>query len=642
MESYNVKSTTSFVDASINSNKSKFVDTALNLENPSSNILRQFGENNHPELTVNGLGNNLLALFDILIRDLIFNEGLLRNSINLVLNDVNNNKDIDLLKNLFVLVFQTRWCRGGKGEKLLTYKMFKILYENYPNVIISLIPLLPEYGYWNDLNNLVNECIDNPVNEIDYKPIYSTVWKTFAKQMKIDLKELDNANTEKRVPNLTFCFKYVPSEGHSFDKKLKKTLGVGSVDFICKELFPDIVGDILTKATPKQKTAAWRNAKSLYRNQCTKVRSALDIPEVKECAHRFAEINFSKMPARCLKNKMKAYLNEKLKQPSNHPNGNRFPNDEDRVAARNNLLKVLNEVGVNGSQCDPHELVSKVFGKTSLSIGVKSVINSQWISLRDNVLAMIQDRRDKIIELENVNNTDTGNMIVMSDVSGSMSGDPMLVSIGMGILISEICHPAFRDLVLTFSDNPMFHDLSNCSTFCEKVYSLSKADWGGSTNFEAAMNKIALIVESKKLKNDEIPNLLIVSDMQFDQARSTGYYSRSRSSPWATSYERIKNMFHSLGLKIHGTPLDPPKIIFWNVRAKTGFPASSDQEGVMLMSGYSPSLMKFILSGEMEIKDELGNSEQITPIETLNKILTDSGLDPVRDVLDSELSDFMF
>tara|TARA_X000000950_G_scaffold280066_1_gene373922 strand:- start:96 stop:1991 length:1896 start_codon:yes stop_codon:yes gene_type:complete len=622
-----------------NSVKSSFVDAANNLENPSSNILRQFGENNHPELTVFGLGDNLLALFDILIRDLIFNEDQLRYSINLVLNDVNIKKDIDLLKNLFVLAFQTRWCRGGKGERLLSYKMLKILYEKYPNVVISLIPLLPEYGYWGDLNNLVKECIDNPVSNINYQSIYSTVWKTFAQQMKIDLVELDKANNEKRTANLTFCFKYVPSEGHSYDKKIKNELGIGSVDFICKELFPDIVGDILTTATPKQRTAAWRNAKSLYRNQCTKVRSALDIPEVKECAHRFAEINFSKMPARCLKNKMKAYLNEKLNQsPSNELNGNRFPNDEDRITARNNLLAVLKDVGVNGSQCDPHELVNKVLGKLHLSTGVKTVINSQWISLRDNVLAMIHDRRDKINELENQINTDTGNLIVMSDVSGSMSGDPILVSIGMGILISEICHPAFRDLVLTFSTNPIFHDLSKCSTFCEKVYSLSKADWGGSTNFEAAMNKIALIVESKKLKNDEIPNLLIVSDMQFDQARSSGYYSRSTSSSWATSYERIKNMFNSLGLKIHGTPLDPPKIIFWNVRAKTGFPASSDQEGVMLMSGYSPSLMKFILSGEMEIKDELGNSEQITPMQTLNKILNDPGLNPVRDILDSELN----
>ena len=58
----------------------------------------------------------------------------------------------------------------------------------------------------------------------------------------------------------------------------------------------------------------------------------------------------------------------------------------------------------------------------------------------------------------------------------------------------------------------------------------------------------------------------------------------------------------------------------------------------MLMSGYSPSLMKFILSGEMEIKDELGNSEQITPMQTLNKILNDPGLNPVRDILDSELN----
>jgi len=33
-----------------------------------------------------------------------------------------------------------------------------------------------------------------------------------------------------------------------------------------------------------------------------------------------------------------------------------------------------------------------------------------------------------------------------------------------------------------------------------------------------------------------------------------------------------------------------------------GYPAAADQKGVMLrlLSGYSPALMKFILSGEME------------------------------------------
>ena len=101
-------------------------------------------------------------------------------------------------------------------------------------------------------------------------------------------------------------------------------------------------------------------------------------------------------------------------------------------------------------------------------------------------------------------------------------------------------------------------------------------------------------------------------------------------------------MFYDLGMKVHGAPFDPPKIIFWNVAAGEGFPVAADQEGVMLMSGYSPALMKFVFSGEMEAEVEVVDEatgevtkvkRQITPREALHKVLTDSGLDPVRDVL---------
>ena len=93
---------------------------------------------------------------------------------------------------------------------------------------------------------------------------------------------------------------------------------------------------------------------------------------------------------------------------------------------------------------------------------------------------------------------------------------------------------------------------------------------------------------------------------------------------------------------VHGRPLNPPTIIFWNVRADTlGYPAAADQKGVMLLSGYSPALMKFILSGEMEEEhitlDEEGNAvktrTQVDPRETLHRVLHDSGLDPVWAVL---------
>ena len=100
-----------------------------------------------------------------------------------------------------------------------------------------------------------------------------------------------------------------------------------------------------------------------------------------------------------------------------------------------------------------------------------------------------------------------------------------------------------------------------------------------------------------------------------------------------------------LGLELHGRPLDAPQIIFWNVRSDTvGFPASATQKGVMLLSGFSPALMKFILSGEMEEEVIVGvdadgkaikEKNQVDPRETLRRVLYDTGLDSVRAKLDA-------
>lgn len=631
------------------SGMSLFKQGALDDENPDHEVKRQFGENSHAELTATGLGDHMVALFDKLVRELGDDEARIREYMRQILMEARASQDIEQVKNLFTLVFQTRWCRGGKGEKRLTYKMLKILYEEYSSVVVALLPLLWQFGYWKDYFLLLEECIDHPISGINYVPLFTATWQLVARQMKIDRGTMQKAENDGGTPELTFCFKWAPSEGKSFDRKVKAMLGRGAVDLLCQELFPVIVGDHLRSATATVRSKAWRLAKMTYRKWCAEARTALDIPEVKECAHLFAEINFANMTSKCLKDKMKSWLNEQLKvvPTAYEVDGNRCPDDPDRVAARHNLLKVLVEKGVHGGQCDPHELVAQVFNKGPLSSGVKAVVNGQWTSLRENVVSQVDHRRAELQALGEILGVDTGKLVIMSDVSGSMSGDPMLVSIGMGILVSEICHPAFQNLVLTFSGNPQFHDLSGCPTFADKVISLAAADWGGNTDFEAAMNRVAYIVETKRLTQDEIPDLLVVSDMQFDEARGSGgygYYGSGSSKPkaWETSYEKIRMMFHDLGMKVHGTPFDPPKIIFWNVRATTGFPVDADQPGVMLMSGYSPALMKFILSGEMEAEVEVVDEatgevtkvkRQITPREALHKVLSDSGLDPVREVL---------
>jgi len=76
------------------------------------------------------------------------------------------------------------------------------------------------------------------------------------------------------------------------------------------------------------------------------------------------------------------------------------------------------------------------------------------------------------------------------------------------------------------------------------------------------------------------------------------------------------------------------------------YPAGADEEGVTLLSGYSPSLLKFIFSGELEeeveVVDEKGQVKKVkvrlSPKETLEKILKEEGLNPVREILDKYFS----
>jgi len=47
-----------------------------------------------------------------------------------------------------------------------------------------------------------------------------------------------------------------------------------------------------------------------------------------------------------------------------------------------------------------------------------------------------------------------GSVLPLCDVSGSMTGTPMSVSVAMGIWLSALAAPEFKDLVLTFTTRP--------------------------------------------------------------------------------------------------------------------------------------------------------------------------------------------
>ena len=58
-----------------------------------------------------------------------------------------------------------------------------VLYERYAAVVVDLVQLIPTYGCWKDLLNLLLECKHG---NVDYAPLRHKVWNMFARQLKAD------------------------------------------------------------------------------------------------------------------------------------------------------------------------------------------------------------------------------------------------------------------------------------------------------------------------------------------------------------------------------------------------------------------------------------------------------------------------
>ena len=123
-----------------------------------------------------------------------------------------------------------------------------------------------------------------------------------------------------------------------------------------------------------------------------------------------------------------------------------------------------------------------------------------------------------------------------------------------------------------------------------------------STNLEAAFKTILNQAVKFNIPQDEMPTkVLILSDMEFNSAISDGWRDDSKWNP--TAIAMIDEMFADAGYT-------RPGIIFWNLHARDGnFPARFDEMGTALISGFSPSIMKSVIS----------NPNSLTPINIMNE-----------------------
>ena len=112
---------------------------------------------------------------------------------------------------------------------------------------------------------------------------------------------------------------------------------------------------------------------------------------------------------------------------------------------------------------------------------------------------------------------------------------------------------------------------------------LAHAEWGNSTNLLGVFDTILLKAVENHLPANEMPKtILIISDMEFNCCGKL------------SNYDSIRLRYMSAGYNV-------PNIVFWNVNGRVGnCPITMNDSNVALVSGASPSIIKSVLSGDID------------------------------------------
>ena len=283
-----------------------------------------------------------------------------------------------------------------------------------------------------------------------------------------------------------------------------------------------------------------------------------NVVEQQMCANKWDDINHSHVPSLAASRYKKAFTRH----------GTKFAEYVEK------LVKGEAGVKVNAGAVYPYDILKGIntygisYGKTELDHIVK-----QWEALPNYV--------------------GDANILPLVDVSGSMtcpvggrtSGSKtscLDVAVSLGLYLADKNKGKFKDTFLTFSSSPQLLHLKG--NIVEKMNQMVRSQWEMSTNLHAAMDKILQTAIKGKVPQEEMPGtLLIMSDMQFNAC------ARHDDS----AMEMIARKYETAGYKV-------PQIVFWNLNAADNVPVKADTSGAALVSGFSPAIVKSVLSTDMD------------------------------------------
>lgn len=314
------------------------------------------------------------------------------------------------------------------------------------------------------------------------------------------------------------------------------------------------------KAANKELAIAVRQALGLtqreYRQTLTALRGRIGLVEHDMSERTYEHIDYSRLPAQAHRKHVKAFRR----------------NDGERYQAFLDAVQ-RGEAKVNTSTLYPYELFD-------LCRSDPSAADALWKNLPDYT----QPGQDAL---------------VLPDVSGSMAGRPISVSVSLALYFAERNTGPYKGYFLSFDTTPKLVKVPESGDLAHKLRAVNghTHNWG-STNLEAAFDAIL----RAGVQSGQVPGVLyIVSDMQFNSALNHAD---------ASVFESAEQSFAEVGLEL-------PHVVFWNVNARHDqLPATAMDGNVTLVSGLAATTFALAVQGKSprELVDDVINSERYEKI----------------------------
>lgn len=111
-----------------------------------------------------------------------------------------------------------------------------------------------------------------------------------------------------------------------------------------------------------------------------------------------------------------------------------------------------------------------------------------------------------------------------------------------------------------------------------------------STNLVGVFEALLHAAKANNISQEDMPKtLIILSDMEFNQCGNN----------MKTNYRYIKQLYETSNYEM-------PKLVFWNLLGRlNNYPVQATTPNTILLSGYSPSLLKTVLKGSLNPVDAM-------------------------------------